>query len=216
MSLFLNLRHLLRKNGLLIHPYVNFPDPWLDETKCIADRAQVAMAIQHRVVSAYVQVRKSTKDMWRISGRSTFLESNLQQICELQSIIARERRFWMPSCRVICNSLPCRQILRVLRSLVENFLPVGRAEFLKVEDDQIAESVGTWFFRKLHEGREIFLVPFWPNENLRAEPQRAVCFVGFPPPDLLRYQNSISIMEGQESTGRVRKLGLKIHKKQEN
>ena len=49
----------------------------------------------------------------------------------------------MPSCRVICNSLPCRQILRVLRSLVENFLPVGRAEFLKVEDDQIAESVGT-------------------------------------------------------------------------
>ena len=63
MFLFLNLRHLLRKNGLLIHPYVNFPDPWLDETKCIADRAQVAMAIQHRVVSAYVQVRKSTKDM---------------------------------------------------------------------------------------------------------------------------------------------------------
>lgn len=61
MSLFLNLRHLLRKNGLLIHPYVNFPDPWLDETKCIADSAKVAMAIQHRVVSAYVQVRKSTK-----------------------------------------------------------------------------------------------------------------------------------------------------------
>jgi len=32
--------------------------------------------------------------------------------------------------------------------------------------------------------------------SLPAEPQRAVCFVGFPPPDLLRYQNSISIMEG--------------------
>ena len=52
-----------KKMDFLIHPYVNFPDPWLDDTKCIADRAKVAMAIQHRVVSAYVQVRKSTKDM---------------------------------------------------------------------------------------------------------------------------------------------------------
>ena len=31
---------------------------------------------------------------------------------------------------------------------------------------------------------------------LRPEPLRAVCFVGFPPPELLNYQSSISIMEG--------------------
>ncbi|CAJ1399505.1 unnamed protein product [Effrenium voratum] len=32
--------------------------------------------------------------------------------------------------------------------------------------------------------------------SLTPEPQRGVCFVGFPPPDILRYQNSTSIMEG--------------------
>eukprot|EP00439_Symbiodinium_sp_Y106_P079828 s3252_g18.t1 len=32
--------------------------------------------------------------------------------------------------------------------------------------------------------------------SLPPEPLRAVCFVGFPPPELLNYQSSISIMEG--------------------
>ncbi|CAE7314342.1 RYR1, partial [Symbiodinium necroappetens] len=33
-------------------------------------------------------------------------------------------------------------------------------------------------------------------DTSRPEPLRAVCFVGFPPPELLNYQSSISIMEG--------------------
>ena len=59
-------------------------------------------------------------------------------------------------------------------------------------------------------------LPYLPMDQwtcARAEPQRAVCFVGFPPPDLLRYQNSISIMEGRRLAAANRQLGPRSGKK---